>query len=70
MNTYHFQISPYGYRTPWPLVVHRTRRFKKQEQAVSLAIRAAKIYKAEVRLTTGKHPLQDSGTYYRSPTIR
>ncbi len=70
MNTYHFQINREGYRTPWPLVVHRTRRFRNRQHAELLAIRAAKIYKAEVRLTTGKHPLQDSGSYFRSPIIR
>jgi hypothetical protein len=70
MNTYHFQISPYGSRTPWPLIVYRTRKFKCREKAVNLAIRAANLYKAEVRMTSGKHPSLENGSYFRSPRIR
>lgn len=70
MNTYHFQISPHGSRTPWALVIHRTRKLKARDKAVNLAIRAAKFYNAEVRLTTGKHPSCESGLYFRSPFAR
>jgi hypothetical protein len=69
MNTYHFQISPYGNRTPWPLVAHRTRKFRVRQKAEMLAIRAANIYHTEVRLTTGKHPSLEKGTFFRSPII-
>lgn len=70
METYHFQISITGQRTPWPQVIHRTRKFKSRARAVELAIRAAARYNAEVRLTTGKHPLASSGAYFRSPRIK
>jgi hypothetical protein len=69
MNTYHFQINPNGSRTPWALVVHRTRKFKARQKAEVLAIRAANFYNAEVRLTSGKHPSLEKGTYFRSPFI-
>jgi hypothetical protein len=70
MTTYHFQINPYGCRTPWPMVPHRTRKFKAHEKAKMLAILAATFYKAEVRLTTGKHPSVENGEYFRSPVVR
>jgi hypothetical protein len=67
METYHFQINVIGNRTPWAFIIHRTRKFKSRTRAVQLAIRAAGLYKAEVRLTTGRHPLESNGAYFRSP---
>jgi hypothetical protein len=52
------------------MVPHRTRKFKAHEKAKMLAIRAATFYKAEVRLTTGKHPSVENGEYFRSPVVR
>lgn len=70
MENYHFQINQHGVRTPWPLVIHRTRRFKSKARAIDLAIRAADFYKAEVRLSTGKHPTDSRGEFFRSPFVK
>ena len=70
METYHFQINVLGSRTPWGFIIHRTRKFKSAAKARYLAVRAAALYKAEVRLNTGKHPRESSGEYFRSPLIK
>jgi hypothetical protein len=69
METYHFQISLLGYRTPWAFIPPYSRRFKSRRKAEDLAFRVACFYRAEVRLSVGRHPNPKACSYFRQTTF-
>lgn len=65
MERYNFQINHPRNWKDWEYIPVHIRYFQQREQAVLLAKRAARLFRTEVRLTTGSKPLQASGAYIR-----
>lgn len=63
---FNFQIKAGGNARDWENVPVHTRFLLYRAAAVMLAQRAAKILKAEIRLTEGRYPYTTSGAYFRS----
>lgn len=66
---FNFQINPSHARKAWGEVAPIQRHFVNITDAVKLAKRAAKIYKAEVRLTNGSDAFKSSGGYFHHRSI-
>ncbi|WP_343566242.1 hypothetical protein [Sphingobacterium sp.] len=64
VTRFNFQINPYGRRKAWDQVPVKIKFLANWAEATSLAKRASKIFKAEVRLTEGIKPLNKSGAYF------
>lgn len=62
-QTYHFQINPDHNRKAWDTLQPLTRSFYDRANAVHYAIRLSRIFKAEIRMTTGNHS-RASGAYF------
>ncbi|MBE9598694.1 hypothetical protein D3C87_299090 [compost metagenome] len=66
---FNFQINPSHARKAWERVTPIQRHFANLTDAVALAKRTAKIYKAEVRLTNGSDAYKCSGGYFHHRSI-
>lgn len=64
LTRFNFQVNPDGRRKAWDAVPIKIKFLANWVDAVSLAKRASKIFKAEVRLTEGIKPLDKSGAYF------
>ncbi len=62
---FNFQINPECNRKDWEDVPVITLFLSERQTAVRLAKQAARNFKADVRLTVGLNPLQQSGAYFR-----
>lgn len=61
---FNFQINPDSNRKIWDDVPVIVKFIADRGEAVQLAKKSAKLFKAEVRLTEGINPLNKSGAYF------
>lgn len=64
MKQYNFQINPDSDRRDWEQIQAYTDSFCTRHEAIDLAIKLARLLKAEVRLTCGNDPAKLSGAYF------